>query len=345
MIHRRRLMWRSGAVALVASLTLAACDEIGLGGGGQDGEAGDCNGYPSQDLELIVPYSAGGGYDLWGRMLGEALSNTLPNDVDVVVRNVEGGAGLIGANQVLAAEADGNTLLISDPGNLTSGYLQGGLEVDPREITVIGRVTSDPQIVLVSPDSGIESWEDLVALSEERPIKQADSDVSPIVIGLYETAGMPYEFVLHEGGSEARLSVIRGDTDSAIFSHLSAVEQMAAGDLNGILYIAEEKPNEGEPGYAEVADMETIQDAGYPELAAPLEQHRMLFAAPAVPDCVRETLEAAMAEGMEGEAFQESAAENELAPRFLGSEESKEIVVQTFDTFSQYEEAIEEAQQ
>ncbi len=350
MIVRRK---RTGAVwpviAAAGALALAACTAPGVPAGtgspaGTAAAGGDCEGYPNKDIELVVPYSAGGGYDTWGRLIGEALAEHLPSDVNVLVRNVEGGGGLVGANQVLAAQPDGYQLLLTDPGNLASGQLQGTLEVDPTEITAIGRVTSDPQILLVSPDSGIESIDDLKALGQERPILQADADVSPLVIAAYETFGIPYEFVLHEGGSEARLSVIRGDTDAAMFSHLSVIEEISAGDLNGILYIGEEKPAEGDPGYEEVADMQTIAEAGHPELAAPLEQHRMLLAPPETPDCVREILETAMEAAMASEAFLTKTSEAQLAPRFAGSEESKAIIESTVETFTQYREEIEEAQ-
>lgn len=331
---------RASVPFFASSLLLAACGATSSPTAGGDA----CDGYPSRDIELVVPYSAGGGYDAWGRMVAEALPEHLPSDVNVVVRNVEGGGGLVGANQVLGGEADGYQLLLSDPGNLASGWLQEALEVEPTEITTIGRVTTDPQILLVHPDSGIESIADLKALSEERPVLQADSDVSPLVVATYEAFEIPFEFVLHEGGSEARLSVIRGDTDAAMFSHLSAIEEMNAGDLNGILYIAEEKPAEGDPGYEEVVDMETIADAGHPELAAPLEQHRMLLAAPGVPDCARGILEGALEDALASDAFREQANEAQLAVRFASAADSAEIMSSTLETFTEYREAIEEAQ-
>lgn len=336
---RGKALW---TVPAVSALALAAC--TGTGAAPSASVADDCAGYPNKDIELVVPYSAGGGYDAWGRLIAEALSGELPNDVNVLVRNVEGGGGLVGANQVLAGPADGYQLLLSDPGNLASGQLQGGLEVDPAEITAIGRVTTDPQILLVSPDSGIESMADLKALSEERPILQADSDVSPLVVATYEAFDIPYDFVLHDGGSEARLSVIRGDTDAAMFSHLSVIEEINAGDLEGILYIGQEKPAEDDPGYEEVADMETISDAGHPDLAAPLEQHRMVLAAADTPDCVVDILESAMESAMTSDDFLAKTEEAQLAPRFVGSAESEEIIDATVETFTEYKEEIEAAQ-
>lgn len=346
MISRRiRTGSRWAAPAVAAMLVLGACTGTGSGTAAPSGAAADdCDGYPNKDIEVVVPYSAGGGYDRWGRMIATALADHLPNDVNVIVRNVEGGGGLVGANQVLASPADGYQLLVSDPGNLASGVLQGGLEADPTEITPIGRITTDPQILLVSPDSGIESMEDLKELSNERPILQGDSDISPLVVALYETFEIPYEFVLHEGGAEARLSVIRGDTDAAMFSHLSVIEEINAGDLNGILFIGTEKPVEGEPGYEEVVDMETIAEAGAEELAAPLTQHRMLFAQAGLPDCVRDILETAMEEGMASDEFTAQAEEAQLAPRFLSGSESEAIVDATVETFTKYKDAIEAAQ-
>src|SRR5690606_4172427 len=75
-----------------------------------------------------------------------------------------------------------------------------------------------------------------------------------------------------------------------------------------------------------------------------LEQHRMLLAAPGVPDCARDILEGALEDALASDGFQEQADEAQLAVRFASAADSAEIMASTLETFTEYREEIEEAQ-
>ena len=72
--------------------------------------------YPSQTIKLVVPYLAGGGVDIIARLLGEQLR--AQEGWNVIVDNKPGASGMIGAQFVAKAAADGYTLLMSASGEI-----------------------------------------------------------------------------------------------------------------------------------------------------------------------------------------------------------------------------------
>lgn len=332
------------AIACVAlAIAFAVIAGCGASGGGEapGGGGGD---YPSQDIEFIVPYEPGGGYDSWARLLAPFIAEHLPNDVNVVVRNVPGASGQTGANQMFAAQPDGSQIQIFNLTGLAAGQIGGEANFELSEFTYLARVARDPQVVTVAGDSDIENIEDLKA---QAPIQQAltgftSSDGVNTVI-VYDVFDIEYNTVLHDGNSEARLSIVRGDTDAGISSLESVLGDLQSGDLKAILYISDEKPAEGEPGHEEVGDTQTIAEAGHPELATGLEAQRVIAAPPGLPDDIKSVLDQAIQDALADPEFLAQAEESELTPSPLNSEEATEVVNEVIDTLTEFEEPIQKA--
>src|SRR5688572_17173950 len=79
-----------------------------------------CAGFPTSDIELVIPYGPGGGFDTWARLVAPVLQEKLPTDVNVVPLNREGAGGLVGVTEVLGAQPDGHTIVITEPGVLAT---------------------------------------------------------------------------------------------------------------------------------------------------------------------------------------------------------------------------------
>jgi tripartite-type tricarboxylate transporter receptor subunit TctC len=76
--------------------------------------------YPSRPLTMVVPFAAGGGFDVMGRLLAARLSEILGQQV--IIENATGAAGIIGVNRVVNAAPDGYTFLFGSIG--THAYNQ-----------------------------------------------------------------------------------------------------------------------------------------------------------------------------------------------------------------------------
>ena len=102
--------------------------------------------WPDRQITLVVPFPAGGGTDVVGRIIAKELAQRLR--VNVVVENRPGASGNIGARQVSKASPDGYTLLICTTAQTISGalYTQAGYDV-ANDLEAISTINDSPLAV------------------------------------------------------------------------------------------------------------------------------------------------------------------------------------------------------
>lgn len=334
-------------IATYSCLTLIMMLFVGCGADSSEGGSGNADSYPVDKVEFVVPYSPGGGYDAWARLLAPYIEKYLPGDVTVVVTNVPGGGTQVAARQMYAAPPDGSQIQILQFLTLAAFETAGDPPFELRKFTYLGRITRDPTILYVAGDSNLNSLEDFQAT--ESPIKQAIASEAAIgnliTVTLYEELGIEYSTVRHSGSSEMVLSVIRHDTDASSGSVESYLTELRSGELKPILYIGD-KPQEGEPSYDIIDIIEevpTLDDIGYPELRTILEAQRILAAPPGLPADVRQMLDQAIQSALNDPELLEQARQAELTVAPLDSQQTTELVTEILDNMAEYEEDIKKA--
>jgi tripartite-type tricarboxylate transporter receptor subunit TctC len=107
--------------------------------------------YPSDTITIVVPFSAGGPTDTVTRLVAESMAKTLGQQI--IVENVGGAGGTLGARRVAQAEPDGYTLLVHHIGMATSATLYRELPYDPRTaFAPVGLITEVPMTLVARPD-------------------------------------------------------------------------------------------------------------------------------------------------------------------------------------------------
>ena len=332
--------------ALVLPLVLTACSggstDDGSGTNDAAGDSDQCANYPSEDITLLVPYSAGGGFDAWARLLAPHIEENLGGDATVQVENQPGGGGMRAVNTVYASPPDGTTLLFTEPGYIAVNQILGltSEDFDLTNLTYLGQTTADPQIFVVAADSEIDTIEDL---AEASPVNHAGQDISPIETITYDAYGVEADYILHEGTSDVVLSVQRGDSDVTVASLSSILSFIEAGNVKPILYLGTEEITPELIGYEHLQDVQTAAETGHPELADTLEQHRVLVTAPDTPDCIADQLEDALATTLEDEEFLAAAQEAGLRVVPASAEEAATFAENTANTFAEYRDVLEAA--
>lgn len=116
--------------------------------------------FPDRPVTIVVPFAAGGPTDTVGRLIAEAMTRDLGQQV--LVENVTGAGGTVGAAQVANAEADGYTLLLYHIGMATSATLYRNLPYDTlNAFEYIGLVTEVPMTLVARPDFEPTSFQEL----------------------------------------------------------------------------------------------------------------------------------------------------------------------------------------
>lgn len=155
----KRGRFKTLAVLAAATLGLSACaDPQGVGGGGEGSEDASM---PSR-VNLLIPYDEGGGTDIWARFLAPYLEKHVEGGANYTPENVPGGESITGSNEFVEQRGtDGSTLLVTS-GTTYFQALLGRPEVKfdfAKMIPLILNGTGG--VIFASPDSGIESIEDL----------------------------------------------------------------------------------------------------------------------------------------------------------------------------------------
>ena len=125
--------------------------------------------YPSKPIRLVVPFTPGGSTDILARSIGQKLTEAWGQPV--IIDNVPGAGGSIGADRVAKAAADGYTLLMGHIGTLAvNPSLYPHLPYDPvKDFAPVAWVARVPNVLVVNPSVRAGTAKELVALAKAKP--------------------------------------------------------------------------------------------------------------------------------------------------------------------------------
>jgi len=131
------------------------------------GPLGAAEAYPDKPIRLVVPFPAGGGTDVIGRMLAARLSAVLKTTV--VVENVAGATGTIGTAQVARAAPDGYTLVLGiSATHAIAPSIFPRLPYDPqRDFVPIGRIAYGGNVLVANPNFAARDLRSLIAMAKQ----------------------------------------------------------------------------------------------------------------------------------------------------------------------------------
>ncbi len=176
------------------------------------------DGFPARPVKMIVPYPPGGGTDLLARVLASELGQTWGQPV--IVENIGGAGGNVGAQQVARAAPDGYTLLFASPGPIaTNAFMYKDMPYDPAKWVPVALVATSPYVLVVSPDFDAADVAQLIAQAKAKPGQLTSA--TPGIGSLGQFATIEFEMltgtkllqVPYKGLSEAVADVLGGNVN------------------------------------------------------------------------------------------------------------------------------------
>lgn len=192
-------------------------------------------------LRVVVPFPPGGAVDSLGRLLAERLAPVL--DQQVVVENRSGGGGLIGADAVAKAPADGTMIGIIGAATLCAApFLQTTMPFDvTRDFRFISQITDSAVLLAVNAQvAQTRNWNalaDLLAWARANPgrfsVAHAGAGtVSHLVLSALTAAGRAeFNMVPYRGGAQAALDMISGTVEGSADLPAALIPHAAAGRI------------------------------------------------------------------------------------------------------------------
>ena len=214
--------------------------------------------YPTRPITLIVPYPAGGGVDLMGRLIGQKLSVAL--NQQVVIENRGGAGGMIGTRDAARAAPDGYTLVM-----LLTGISLGantGYDVN-KDFAPIGLVASTPIIVDTHPSLPAKSLADVIALAKKEPGKLSAGTPPAPTLNYFAAllfnllAGTQITVVTYKGTGPLTNDLLGNHVPLGYNTIPASISNIAAGQLRGLAVTSTKRS-------AAVPDVPTAAESGLP---------------------------------------------------------------------------------
>lgn len=292
---------RIGARLVPLALLAAACSS------GSNESASD---FPSDNVEIIVPFSAGGPTDTVTRMIAEPMAAEF--GTQVVVRNVEGAGGTVGAGEAAQADADGHTVLMHHIGMATAPALYKDLDYSPQEdFQPVGLVTEVPMTIIARKDFEPENLEELVAYvkSNKDEVTYAHAGIGSAsqLCGtlLQQAIGVEVQEVAYKGTAPAIADLLGGHVDFLCDQTTNTTSHITSDAVKAYAVTTPERVKT-------LPDLQTTAEAGLPEVE--ISVWHGLYVPADTPDDVVATLTAALQSALADQKVIDQMAELGTAP-------------------------------
>jgi tripartite-type tricarboxylate transporter receptor subunit TctC len=219
--------------------------------------------YPNKPIRMIVGFAAGGGNDLFARLVGQKMSEYLGQNV--IIENKPGAGGRLAIEFVKNQPADGYTVTVAATGQMAiAAAIYPRLPYHPtRDFVPLSMIASFPLILAGPANDSIKTVKDLVAYGKANPDKSNYSTSSPaftITVELFKLkTGMPAVAVPYKSSNEMMLAVAGGQALFSIADGPPTVPLVQGGKIRALAVTGTHRSEEL-PGVPSMAE------AGYPEV-------------------------------------------------------------------------------
>jgi tripartite-type tricarboxylate transporter receptor subunit TctC len=191
--------------------------------------------FPTKPVTLMVPYPAGGGSDVLARSVNTALGKELGQPV--LIENLGGASGSIGAQKVLSAPSDGYYLYQGSPNELIlAGLSNNAVKFKPEDFRAVQIIGNSPMAILVRQELPVNSADELVAYADKvakqgKPLTYASVGIGSLyhLLGeqISKQTGIPMTHVPYKGIADVVRDLVGNQVDMIITPYATQQVTMA----------------------------------------------------------------------------------------------------------------------
>ncbi|KQP13602.1 tripartite tricarboxylate transporter substrate binding protein [Pseudorhodoferax sp. Leaf267] len=217
--------------------------------------------FPTKPVRIVVPVAPGGSADKLTRLIADKLTALWGQNV--VVENVAGASGTIGAARVAKAAPDGYTLLQQGEGLTLNSILFQELPYGAQSFAPIIKAVVNPQILVVHPGTGLNTLADYLARAKAQPDSislglPGNGGVAHVAHEmLAQETGAKVNYIPYGGGGPATLDVLAGHTNATLITLAAVTDYVRAGKLRALAVTTDYRS-------PALPDVPTIAEAGGP---------------------------------------------------------------------------------
>jgi len=261
--------------------------------------------YPSRPITMIVPFAAGGPTDVLGRLVAQAIGPMLGQQI--IVEDVTGAGGTIGATKAARAEPDGYTLVMGNLGTHAAALgIYNKLPYDPRtDFEPIILVASTPMVLVTRKTLQVKTLDDVIAWAKANKGKATMGSagvgsISHLTLLLFNhLTGADLIHVPYRGLSEASNDLLGGQIDTLFDQVVTATPHIQADQENAIVVTIPQRA-------PAIPNVPSATEAGWPNLQT--VAWSALFAPKGTPAAIVDKINAAVQKAMQDPAIEKRLA-------------------------------------
>ncbi len=216
--------------------------------------------YPDRPIRIIVGFAAGGGNDLFARLIMQKFQEN--TGATTVIENRVGAGGRIAAGYVANSAADGYTVLVGATGQIAvAAAIYNNLNYDPKTLVPLNMIASFPLILVVPASNPAKNVKELVAWAKSHPNKANYGTSSPAFTIATELlklkTGMPGVAIPYKSSNESNLCVASAQCLLTISDGPPAIPLIKGGKTRALAVTGAERS-------PELPDVPSMAEAGYP---------------------------------------------------------------------------------
>ncbi len=290
--------------------------------------------YPEKNIEFLIPFGPGGGFDRTVRLISPYMEKALPKRVEVLPKNLPGAGGRRALATVYRARPDGYLIsIMNSPGAAIPMLLGEKLEYDLDKFAWIAKIGSEDYMVGASAKSSIRTIDDLKKLG--RPVKIPTTGFGSTAYAaaavFAQAFGMKAEHIPgYKGTNDYIVGIVRGDGDIAVAPVSTFKQFVESGAIRPLMTFEETTSMPG---------IKTVAELGHPELSG-LAVERYIVAPPGTPANVVKILSDALGKAASDPELKAKAAKTGEPLDYIPAAQAQAAFNKSLAIYETYKEAI-----
>lgn len=201
---------------------------------------------PTEDIEFVIPFGAGGGNDVLSRKIVEIIEKNNLCPVKIVPVNKSGGSGVVGYTYLTSKGAGYEYAIASTSASFFTQPITGNSPFDlSKDFSYVSHMVKDPCVVVCTPSLGFKNLDDVVAFAKANPGKLKwggvgnASDDAIVMYMLNDAADIGLTYVPYDDDGLLQAAVMGGHVDLCVKSIGEAEELMKSGEMTPLAAISD----------------------------------------------------------------------------------------------------------
>jgi putative tricarboxylic transport membrane protein len=290
--------------------------------------------YPQKNIEFLIPFGPGGGFDRTVRLVSPYMEKALPKKVEVLPKNLPGAGGRRALATVYRAKPDGYLIsIMNSPGAAIPLLVGDKVEYDLAKFAWIAKIGAEEYMVGVSAKSPIKTIDDLRKLG--RPIKMPTTGFGSTAYAagaVFAAAfGLKAEHISgYKGTNDYIVGIVRGEGDIAVAPVSTFKQFVESGAIRPLMTFEEQTSMPG---------IQTVAQLGHPELSG-LAVERYIVGPPNMPADIVKILSDALGQAANNPELKAKAAKSGEPLQYIPAGKAKAAFDKALSVYEKYKSAL-----